>query len=118
MAWNYYKWGTMDIHTSKGSYSRPIASSNGLTELTILPDPELPDDPITILQQAGRGRKVANWRGYASESDYDSLVADFELVVRRTFSDPNGNTLDAYIEQLSGTKDGEYYNYNITIKEA
>lgn len=115
--YGYYTWGDMDLFIGKKGYSPPLPSSNGVVELTLLPDGST--NPMSVIQKGGRGRKqVRISNAYATESDFQSLASDFMAVTERTFTDPNSNSMNAIIEQLTGTKDGEYYEYSMTLKEA
>lgn len=114
MAWGLYTWGTMDLLVAKGSYNPPIAE-NEIKEIKILPDTS--GNPASVLQQGGRDRKRASFKGYATETNYKLLEADYYAATERTFTDIDGNVFDAAIESFNAVKNGEYYEYSITLLE-
>lgn len=113
-----YTWGSKTLHIAKGSYSPPSAS-NGIKELSILPDST--GNPASIIQQGGRSRKRVSFNGYADETDYYALLTDFYAGTTRTFTDVDSNTLSSVIESISANREhnGIYpYLYSITLLEA
>ena len=119
MAWTSYTWGATSLLVAKDSY-RPIGADAGITEIQILPDLSVTTIPASVLQQSGRGRKVASFAGYATEADYLAMLADHYAATSRTFTDLDGNTLTAIIQSISATHEyGPYpYRYDITLVEA
>lgn len=114
MAWNLYSWGTMDLLVARGSYNPPSAES-GITEIKILPDSS--GNAASVIQQGGRGRKRASFKGYATEANHHSLENDKLSATQRTFTDIDGNSLVSVIESYNANKNGDYYEYSITLME-
>lgn len=114
MTWGYYTWGSIDLLVAKGSYNPPSAS-NGITEIKILPDSS--GNAASVLQQGGRERKRASFKGYATELNYKSLETDYYATTERTFTDIDNNSFVAAIESFNAVKKGEYYEYSITLLE-
>jgi hypothetical protein len=112
--YGFYTWGTMDLLVAKGSYNPPTAS-NGITEIKILPDAS--GNAASVLQQGGRDRKRASFKGYALETDYKLLETDYYAAAERTFTDIDNNSFTAAIESFNADKNGEYYEYSITLVE-
>jgi len=111
-------WGSTALKILHGTY-RPPHGDAGIIEIPILPDLTAAT-PASVIQQAGRGRKRASWRGYVSAlADYDTLYADYIAATVRTFTGPGGETLSAIIESLSEPEyvQANFIRFDVTIVE-
>jgi len=117
MAWTSYTWGSTVMLVEKNTYNPP-AAENGITEIQILGDPVV-TTPASVIQQSGRGRKKASFSGYATNAVYLALLADSYAATVRTFTDPDGNTMSATIENISAAREnGPYpYHYSVSLME-
>ena len=112
---NLYKWGDMTVHVDKDTYVPPNPTVN-TTEINILPDGT--NNPATILQEAGRGRKRASFTGFAlTEEDYISIQLDYQTRTIRLFTDTLGNTFEALILTFNPSRIADYYKYDIVLLE-
>jgi len=107
-----YTWGNITLTVAKNSYKPPIATS-GISELQILPDSS--GNAASVLQQSGRGRKRAYLEAHAAESVYKSIESDYYNATTRTFTDIDGNTLEAIIETFAATREAETLPYKCSI---
>ena len=93
-----YTWGSTTLKIVPESYS-PAHSTNGITEIQILPSGTA--EPSSVIQQAGRGRKRIRFNAFVSSlSEYETLHADYIALTERSFSDGT-NSMTAIIEELS-----------------
>jgi hypothetical protein len=111
-----YTWGSTNLKIVPQTYSPPH-SSNGLTEIIILPDGS--GNPSTVLQQAGRGRKTVSFQGFTTtRAAYMALRDDYVTLTERIFSDGT-ESLNMIISDLSPATmitEGKY-DYSITLME-
>jgi hypothetical protein len=111
-----YTWGSTNLKIVPKTYSPPH-SSNGLTEIPILPDGTT--NPASVIQQAGRGRKIVYFEGFTtSYADYAELHDDFVALTQRTFDDGN-ESLTMIISDLSPATmiTAGKYEYSMTLME-
>ena len=119
MAWNLYTWGSKGLYVKKGSYNPP-ASDGTIVEIPLIPSSTDVTAIASVLQQSGGKRKKASFVGYATETDYLSLEADFEAATSRTFTDLESNTFTAIIIGLTPTYLAGWplpYLYSATLLE-
>ena len=101
-----------------GTYQAPSADA-GIVEIPILHDGTA--NAMSVLQQAGRSRRIISWEGIADDlAHYNTLYADYIAANAQTFSGPDSVSLSCIISELSPPTYlwGGVYSYRITLMEA
>ena len=111
-------WGSTTVKMRVGTYQAPSANA-GIVEIPILDDGTA--NAMSVLQQAGRSRRVISWEGIADNlAHYTSLYNDYIATTERTFSGPDSVSLSCIISELSPPTYiwGGVYSYRIELMEA
>lgn len=109
-----YFWGNTKLKVDVGSYNPPHATRER-TVINVIPSTDIAT-PASILQEGGRSRKTANLKGFCVTYDeYQSLFDDYLNTVIRTFTGPNGETLQGIIYELSPATRVMHSKFEYTI---
>lgn len=101
-----------------GTY-RPPHASEIFAEINVIPSPT-DTNPIAILQQGGRERKVVTFQSYVTTmTEYDGLLDDHHEGANKTFIGPESLEFESIIRDISPPEyvQSGLIRFNITFME-
>lgn len=99
---------------------RPPHADSIYSEIDVIPSAAV-SNPVTILQQGGRKRKVVTYRALVTTlAAYESLLTDYHSGANKTFYGPESLVFESIIRNLSPPeyiKRSAVIKFNITFME-